>query len=331
MPNRGGRGYYRWRLDETRLDRLTSVMYSALDAGERLALADSLVAGVTAGGANLAAFFDRVPQLLKSGDRYLLMSPIPLWRELQVNVLDEADRPASRARMRALYAPVLGELARRGITSDEDRLTQTALINLLAIDGRDPKLRGELTASALEFVGFGTDGRLHRDKLDVNLVSTALRVTAEDADPKFPVDLVTRLKDIDDPVLRIALLSAIGAANDPTLAQRLALDDSIRGDDYLNLVVSMFGAEQAERSWPWLTANIDALLDKAPTFERSFLIQLTGNYCSAERAIAVAGLFEPRLNRIDGGRRALDQALERIGLCVALRDAYSQQAHDLFH
>ncbi len=54
MPNRGGRGYYRWHLDETRLDRLTSVMTTELDAGERLAVADSIAASVEAGSAELS-------------------------------------------------------------------------------------------------------------------------------------------------------------------------------------------------------------------------------------------------------------------------------------
>ena len=331
MPNRGGRGYYRWHLDETRLDRLTSVMYSALDPGERLALADGLVAGVESGDANLAAYFERVPQLLKSNERYLLMSPMPLWRTVQIQMLNDADRSVSRERIRTLYGPVLGELARRGITSDEDRLTQSSLINVLATDGRDPKLRSELTNDALAFVGFGTDGALHRDKLDVNLVNVALRVAAQDADPKFAAGLVDRLKDTDDVVLRVGFLSAIGAANDPTLAQKLALDESIRNDDYLNLVGSMFWPEQAERTWPWFAANIDALLEKTPTFQRGALIDVTGTYCTTERAAAVAALFEPRLKRIDGGRRVLDQALERINLCVALRTAYASQAHDIFH
>ncbi len=92
MPNRGGRGYYRWHLDETRLDRLTQVMTSGLDAGERLAVADSITAGVEAGTANLAAFFGRLPQVLKSGERYLLMSPIGVWRQVQLHTLDDAGR-----------------------------------------------------------------------------------------------------------------------------------------------------------------------------------------------------------------------------------------------
>ncbi len=330
MPNRGGRGYYRWRLDETRLDRLTSVMSTELDAGERLAVADSIVAGVKAGTANLKAFFDRLPQLLKGGERYLLMSPVPLWRSLQLNVLNDADRPASRARMRAVYAPILAGLDKHGSTSDEERLIRTSLISVLAFDGRDPTLRKDLTNQAIAFTGFGTDGQLHRDRLDVNLVNTALRVAAQDADPQFTLDLVARLKDTTDSVMRFAILNAVGAANDPALAQRLALDDSIRGDDYLNLLGAMFGSEQAERNWSWLATNVDALLDKAPTFERGEVIYGAGTYCSTERAAAVAALFEPRLNRIEGGRRALDQALERINLCVALRTTYAEQAHALF-
>ena len=331
MPNRGGRGYYRWRLDDTRLGRLTAVMYSALEPGERLSVADGLVAGVVAGGANLAAFFDRLPQLLKSHERFLLMSPVPLWRAIQTHMLDEAGRSSSRIRMRALYGPVLAELRKRGVVSDEDRLTQMALVNVLAIDGRDTTLRAELTRGAIDYLGFGGDGQLHRDKLDVNLVTTALRVAAQDAAPQFAVDLVGRLPELDDPVLRYAFLSAIGVAGDPTLAQRLAQDESIRGDDLLNLVDSMFTAEQAERSWLWLSANIDALIGRTPTFERDLLIQVTGRYCTAERADAVAALFEPRLRLIDGGRRVLDQTLERIGLCVALRNAYEHQARELFN
>ncbi|HTK97830.1 MAG TPA: M1 family aminopeptidase [Pseudomonadales bacterium] len=330
MPNRGGRGYYRWHLDETRLDRLTSVMTTDLDAGERLAVADSIVAGVEAGTANLAAFVGRLPQLLKSGERYLLMSPIGVWRLLQSKTLDDAGRAVSRARLRALYGPLLGALDKRPSTSDEDRLTRAWLMNVLAFDARDPPLRAELTRQAMAFTGFGADGQLHRDKLDVNLVSTALRVAAQDADAPFATDLASRLKDTSDPVLRFAFLNAIGSANDAALAQRLALDDAIRGDDYLDLLGSMFGAEEAERNWSWLSTHVDALLDKAPTFERSSVIHTAATYCSAERADAVSALFEPRLGRIDGGRRALDQVVERINLCVAFRTRYAEQARALF-
>lgn len=331
MPNRGGRGYYRWSLDETRLDRLTTVMNTGLDAGERLAVADSITAGIDAGTANLAAYFNRLPTLLKSGERYLLMSPIDVWRRVQLNTLDDAGRSASRARLRALYSAVLGELEKRGATSDEERLTRAWLMGVLAFDGLDPVLRAELTRQAIAFTGFGTDGQLHRDRLDANLLNTAMRVAAQDAEPGFATDLVTRLKDTDDPVLRFAFVDAIGGANDAALAQRLALDDAFRGDDYLTLLGSMFRAEQAERNWQWLSANVDTLLDKAPTFERNGIIYTAASYCSAERADEVAALFEPRLDRIDGGRRTLDQVLERINLCAAFRARYADEARALFH
>jgi alanyl aminopeptidase len=330
MPNRGGRGYYRWRLDETRLDRLVAAMYSALTPSERLALADSLVAGVAAGGANLSAFFARVPQLLKGRERYLLTSPMGIWRGLQTFVLDDAGRAASRARMRELYSGVLGELVRRGVMSDEDKLTQAALVGILANDARDPTLRAQLTRNARAFVGFGGDGAMHVDVLDPNLLGISMRVAAQDSDPAFATGLVERLKGTDDAVLHDAYLGAIGTANDGALAQRLALDDAIRGDDYMTLLSAMFRVETAERNWPWFAANIDALLDKAPTFERRELISFGQSYCSAARADALTALFEPRLARIEGGRRVLDQTVERIRLCVAFRDSYAAQARTLF-
>jgi hypothetical protein len=60
------------------------------------------------------------------------------------------------------------------------------------------------------------------------------------------------------------------------------------------------------------------------------VIHTAATYCSAERADAVAALFEPRLGRIDGGRRALDQVIERINLCAAFRTRYAEQARALF-
>ena len=80
--------------------------------------------------------------------------------------------PEGRRRARdcaRLYGPVLGELEKRGATSDEERLTRAWLMGVLALDGLDPTLRAELTKQAIAFTGFGTDGQLHRDKIDANL------------------------------------------------------------------------------------------------------------------------------------------------------------------
>jgi hypothetical protein len=54
----------------------------------------------------------------------------------------------------------------------------------------------------------------------------------------------------------------------------------MRGDDYLTLLGSMFRAEQAERNWRWLSANVDVLLDKAPTFERNVVMYAAASYCA---------------------------------------------------
>ncbi len=205
-------------------------------------------------------------------------------------------------------------------------------MSVLAFDGLDPTLRAELTRQALSFTGFGTDGQLHSDKLDANLVNTALRVAAQDADPAFvdrPDSAFEGYRTIRCCAIAIPRRHR-RSANDASLAQRLALDDAMHGDDYLTLLGSMFRAEQAERNWPWLSANVDALLDKAPTFERNVVMYAAASYCSAERAEAVAALFEPRLSRIDGGRRTLDQVLERIDLCAAFRTRYAEQARALF-
>jgi len=75
------------------------------------------------------------------------------------------------------------------------------------------------------------------------------------------------------------------------LAQYLALDESIQRDDYLTLLAAMFSIESAERNWSWFESNVDALLDRAPTFERHQLINMNQGYCSVARADPVTALF----------------------------------------
>ena len=66
MPNRGGRGYYRWHMNDAQLTALDAVMFSALDAGERLSLADGLSADVAAGAVDLTTFFRQIPRCSKA-------------------------------------------------------------------------------------------------------------------------------------------------------------------------------------------------------------------------------------------------------------------------
>ena len=49
MPNAGGAGYYRWKLDEEGMNALRNVFNTALDAQERISVVDSLAAGVNNG------------------------------------------------------------------------------------------------------------------------------------------------------------------------------------------------------------------------------------------------------------------------------------------
>jgi alanyl aminopeptidase len=330
MPNRGGRGYYRWHLNDTQLAALTAVMFTSLDAGERLSLADGLTAGVAAGAGDLTAFFRQIPHLLERDDRYLMVSPVPLWRAIQLHMLTEAGESSSRARMRALYGPVLTSLRGRDLRDEGDRLLLAALIDLLAIDARDSEIRRELGRAAGALVGFGGDGRLHREALDSNLWVTALQVAARELDPAFGDYIAALVVKTTDPLLRRALLRAIGDADDAALAQQLALGGLVTGEELPELLQAMFGPEQRQRNWPWFTANVDELIDAVTPFGRGSLIAMTADFCSEPDADAVAALFEPLLDRIDGGQRTLEQTLEQIRLCAALKETYQDEARRLF-
>jgi hypothetical protein len=149
-------------------------------------------------------------------------------------------------------------------------------------------------------------------------------------DHTFGDYLAARVVATSDPVLRDALLGAIGGSNDVTLAQRLSLGGAIGGEELPDLLEAMFDAEHAPRNWPWLRANIDSLLERVTPFGRSGLIYMTAGFCAQDDADAIAALFgfPARSDRRRTSRA--DQTLERIALCAALKREHRQQARELF-
>ena len=88
---------------------------------------------------------------------------------------------AAEAALRAIYRPRYDALA--GGTGEAATLLRRALVNLLALDAHDPKLREELSVQADRYVG--ANGELHTNAAPGDLLGAVLAVGVQDLGAPF--------------------------------------------------------------------------------------------------------------------------------------------------
>lgn len=327
LPNAHGTGYYRFALSPADLAKVRTTALPSLDTRERIALGNSLRAGFNHGSTHFADVLDASAPLVDDPDERVAHEPMG-WVGMAHDwlALDPA-RPHVEAYARRLVARPFAKL---GWTRGKNELPATtkrrsALIDFLVGTARDPAVRAEAKRRGLAYVGFGTDGAVHRDAVDENLAGNALWVVGQEATPAQFDALVALLSKTQDDVLRERILGALGAARDPQLASRardLSLDEHIRYSEMLTPLWSqMNDVETREAAWTWIKAHWDALAARTSNvaFQGLQLLALPGSFCDAEHEKDVATFLEPRAAKLDGGPRAARKTIEEIHLCVAKR------------
>ncbi|MDE2276056.1 MAG: M1 family metallopeptidase, partial [Burkholderiales bacterium] len=172
MPNASGAGYYRFALAAPDAARLQA-HFDRLDEREQRAYADSVLAAYSAGRLDNAGFLLAAAQLAQAPERQTATAPIPrLGWMLQHLARTPADRQALQQTVVRLYGPRLARLGTepRPTDSDDDRLLRRALMEALAVLGREPALRATLAAQGRRLLGLAGaapgaagDGGLHLD------------------------------------------------------------------------------------------------------------------------------------------------------------------------
>src|SRR6185369_11290687 len=85
-----------------------------------------------------------------------------------------------------LYAPILQNVGwepQKGKAEDEDRtVLRREVIEFLAEQAKDAKVRKEAAARGRAYLGIGKDGALHLDAVSADLAGVALRVLGEEGD-----------------------------------------------------------------------------------------------------------------------------------------------------
>jgi cytosol alanyl aminopeptidase len=324
MPNDDGAGYYRFDLDATGWDALIEHA-DALNEREAQAMLGSLGAAFRAGRTDVATLVSALRVLAAADDREVATAPLEhldLLRERLAG--DAAVRRSVESLVRELYqtrAEALGLAARAG-DDVETALLRSAVVAAVADLGRDAELRAALANRAAAWLDAeAPDPEL----LDPGLVEVAFKVAVEDAGGAFAERLLERALDSREATFRQRAFQALAVSPDPALGatvRGLLLDARLRDNEAVVIAFAQANVEpQRDALWAWAQDNLDALLARIPTWRKGSVVGVGGGYCSAERADELEAFFADRVSDLEGGPRALAQAVETMRQCDALVQA----------
>ncbi|MBK9116580.1 MAG: ERAP1-like C-terminal domain-containing protein [Betaproteobacteria bacterium] len=325
IANRSGSGYY--------LPRLSPALYAALPTAAKV-LADADYEPLLADAdllarSGLMGYEEALPLAAQHADSRSLLTALRA-HEIPGNLPPELVAPANAAKyaawLRKHYGPRahhLGWLPRKSDTPLTPRLRQSAL-PLVAVDGADAALAREARRLARRWLA---DREAVPPQMRRVVLEAAARTAGKDGPALFD-GLVAVAKTTKDQNEREDVLNALGQFRDPALGARalaLAFDPAIEARDGTQVVrAALQYAPTRPDALAWLDANFDRFGSRLPREHWSAVAYWADGTCTpAERERFVA-LLGPRLAAAEVGARAYRQSLERIDLCLALRDARAE-------
>ena len=329
LANAGGLGYYVARYDAALGKRLLA-QAAKLPEREATALASDAAVLAESGLLTLDA-------ALEWSDA-LLAHPSPVVRHAAVKLLfglkAEWLNPKQQRRKKQVSAQRLQPLA-RGLgwvgKAQEPEAVGTLRIEALKLAAEletDGKLRAEARTLALRWIE-------DAESVPAATVEAILDTAARFADGATYERLEAAALATQDRRHRRSLQAALAKVRDPMLRARaflLAVEGSggagrMEGRDALLFVDDALEDEANRRAaFAFLRQNYDALVAKVPAEATSNFIRPLGLLCTRTDREAFTRFFGERAAKLPGGERRYRQALERIELCVAAREAASPVA-----
>ncbi len=218
-PNAGGRGFYRYSMDDASVRMLAASGLRQLAPEERLQLVDNYWALVHAGRAKLRQLFELLAGLRGEQDRAVLDSIADSLAWLSTHAVRNEHRPAFERFVASFFQPILDNLGwdvRPG-ESTEDREKRARAMSILGRIARVPSVTGE----ARRRIGDYLDGKT---QLDPDIASGLAGVAAGSGDTALYERYVARMRESEstDAQEEARFRNALPAFEQPELVTRTA-------------------------------------------------------------------------------------------------------------
>ena len=326
VANESGHGFYRVRYAPELLRALTADVQQKLSAVERFNLVGdtwaSVVAGLTPPGefVRLAELFGDEP------DRNVWMALLGGFQYLH-RMLEPADRPRLRARVRALVGPAVERLGWTPRVGESELTAQLrgSLISALGVLGEDPATRAraiELHAAFLE----------DRTAIDPNVVPAVIAIVADQGGPAEHELFIRRYKSAPTPQEEQRYLFALAGFRDRRLLQRtldMTLTDEVRTQNAPYLIGSILdNLEGGDLAWAFIKDHWDTIIGRFPDNTHVRMLGGITSLSTPELAADVEQFFAT--HGVKQGARTLQQHLERLRVNVAFRRREAATLASLF-
>ncbi|HEY5943923.1 MAG TPA: M1 family aminopeptidase [Kofleriaceae bacterium] len=318
LPNEGELGYYRTLAKGDLLAKLIAHT-SELTLAERVGMLGDVEALVASGDVPSSVALELVGKLAADPSRHIVEASVGIVAGID-DMVPPALRPRYEAYIRTVYgarARELGWRAAPGEGPDTKELRPT-LLALVAGDGHDRELIAQATDLAWKWLD-------DHNAVDPELVRTVLRVAARYGDKKLFDRLHADAKKSTDREERGRLLGAMGGFADPKIVEQalaLMLTDEFDLRESSGLMEGGFSDPRTRMTaFEFVKRHFDEIMKKLPEAYRAYMAFTVVPLCDANRKAELEAFLKPRIDPLDGGPRALAQALEQLTLCSAARKA----------
>lgn len=212
----------------------------------------------------------------------------------------------------------------KGDEIDDVRLLRPALLEAVAMFGGDQELAKQGRELEEKWMQ-------HHSSIDPNLVGSVLDTAAYYGDKSLMDRYLAELKKTTDREDRERLEIAMIFFRDPAAISE-AMNAVLTGEvpfieagGYLLVYGGAASNETSKMAFDFIKAHYDEILAKRPTgggFDFAALLPRSGgSFCDAQSKAELKDFFEPRVDKLLGGRHTLNQTLEGIDVCIATHSA----------
>jgi hypothetical protein len=321
LPNEAGLGYYRMQPKGDLLDKLLAKVPApkVLTLPERVWLVGDVNALVASGDVKNGVALSLLDTLAKDRSRHIVDMSVELIAGIDEMVPDNL-RPNYERLIKKLYrarAMELGWQSKKGEPEDRKQLRPT-LLSLVGGVGRDPDLIKQATALAWKWLD-------DHKAVEPELVGVVLGVAARHGDQKLFDRLLADAKKTQDRIERGRLLRTMGAFIAPKItsqAMAIMLGDQFDLRESLGLLQGGFqNPATRAAAYKFVVDNYDAISNKLPEMYRPYMGFTLAALCDDTRKAEAEKFFRPRIEKLEGGPRIMEQALEQLSLCSAQKAA----------
>ena len=314
MVNADARGYYFTEYEPAAVAALAT-RTPALTPAERISLLGDEWRMVRAGRHDVGTYLDLAAALARDETPAVVADMAGRLGVVMGDFASAAQRPAFQAWVRAKFRPALDAIGPTDGLGDTDEVNSRRGM-LMQLLSSDPDVRKRARELAVGYLARSAS-------LSPTLVSPVLQVAASGGDAALYDQFIARMNaSASTPEEFYRYFNTLASFRDPALVARtrqFALSAGVRSQDAPLLFAQLLGSSATQdATWSVVKAEWPALIAKIGTFQGiPSIVGSLGAFCSADRAAEIKAFFAA--HPVPEAARALQQALERIATCSAVK------------